>query len=192
MRSLLVVSEAIDALNRWIGRATIGCILASVLIGTGNAVMRKAFRLTSNVWSELQWYLFAAAFLLAMGYVLMVDEHVRVDVLARRLSARARAWLDLLALLLFVLPLCALMVALGGAYFWRAFASGEGSYMADGLLIWPVRLFIPLGFALLGLQSISETVKRWVYLRGVRSRATTTEADLPGFFGTPDDEGARS
>ena len=183
MRSLLVVSDAIDALNRWVGRATVWCILASVLIGTGNALMRKAFRLSSNVSSEMQWYLFAAAFLLTMGYVLMVDEHVRVDVLARRLSPRARARLDALALLLFVLPLCVLMVALGGAYFWRAFASGEGSYMADGLLIWPVRLFIPLGFALLGLQAISEAVKRWAYLRGARERAGSVEADLPEFFG---------
>lgn len=188
MRTLLALSKSIDTLNRWIGRATVWCILASLLISTANALMRKAFALTSNVWMEAQWYLYAAAFLLAMGYVLMVDEHVRVDALAQRLSARSRAWIDVLALCLFVLPLCVLLLVLGGAYFMRAWHTGEGSYMADGLIIWPVRLFIPLGFGLLGLQAVSELIKRIAYLRGQRERAATVEADLPEFFGTEADE----
>ncbi len=183
MRILLGLSRSIDTLNRRIGRASAWCILASLLISSVNALLRKAFALTSNVWMELQWYLFAAAFLLAMGYVLMVDEHVRVDALAQRLSARCRAWIDVLALCLFVLPLCVLLVGLGGAYFLRAWHTGEGSFMADGLIIWPVRLFIPLGFGLLGLQAISELIKRLAYLRGERERAGTVEADLPEFFG---------
>lgn len=135
--------------------------------------------------------LYAAAFLLAMGYVLLVDEHVRVDALAQRFSARVRAWIDLLALWLFVLPLCVLMVVLGGEYFLRAWQSGEGSYMADGLIIWPVRLFIPLGFGLLGLQAISEAIKRIAFLRGLRRRAGTEEADLPEFFGPAPNDAAQ-
>ena len=187
MRTLLAWSNSIDTLNRWVGRATVWCILASLLISTGNALMRKAFALTSNVWMEVQWYLFAAAFLLAMGYVLMVDEHVRVDALAQRLSARSRAWIDVLALCLFVLPLCVLLLGLGTAYFLRAWYTGEGSFMADGLIIWPVRLFIPLGFGLLGLQAVSEVIKRIAYLLGLRERAVSVEADLPEFFGPAGD-----
>lgn len=188
MRMLLLISRHIDALNRWIGRATAWCILASVLISTANAAMRKAFRISSNGWLEMQWYLYAAAFLLAAGYVLMVDEHVRVDALAQRFSPRLRAWLDMLVLLLFVLPLCVLMVDLGGAYFWRAYRSAESSFMADGLIIWPARLLIPLGFGLLGLQTLSELIKRIDFLRGGRLHATTQEAELPEFMGAAPDK----
>jgi TRAP-type mannitol/chloroaromatic compound transport system permease small subunit len=160
MQTLLAASRWIDSLNRWVGRATAWLILASVLISNGNAVMRKAFRLSSNAWVESQWYLYAAAFLLVAGYVLLVDEHVRVDAIAQRFSPRLRAGLDLLTMLAVVLPMCALMVVLGGQFFWRALAAGEHSFMAGGLLIWPVRLFIPLGFGLLGLQALSEAIKR--------------------------------
>jgi TRAP-type mannitol/chloroaromatic compound transport system permease small subunit len=183
MQQLLAASRWIDSLNRWVGRATAWLILGSVLIGTGNALMRKAFRLGSNAWFEAQWYLYAAAFLLVAGYVLLVDEHVRVDALARRWSPRLRAGLDLFTLLVIVLPLCGLMVVLGAQFFWTAFSRGEHSYMADGLIIWPVRLFIPLGFGLLGLQALSEAVKRLDFLRGGRERASLCEADLPPFMG---------
>ncbi|MEO8137796.1 MAG: TRAP transporter small permease subunit [Betaproteobacteria bacterium] len=189
MRMLLVICRRIDSLNRWIGRATAWCILASVLISAATALMRKAFRISSNSWVEMQWYLYAAAFLLAAGYLLLVDEHVRVDALAQRFSAWLRAWLDIVVLLLFVLPMCVLMVYLGGAYFWEAYGSGEHSFMADGLITWPVRLLIPLGFGLLGLQALSEIVKRIDFLRGGRLRATTTEADLPEFMGAAPDGG---
>ncbi|MBX3585109.1 MAG: TRAP transporter small permease subunit [Ramlibacter sp.] len=183
MEPLRLISRAIDALNRRIGRFTVWFILASVLISAGNASMRKAFGLASNAWLEGQWYLFAAAFLLASGYVLMVDEHVRVDALAQRFSPRLRAWIDVLALVLAVLPLCVLMVGLGAEYFWRAWTEGERSFNSDGLVRWPVRLCIPLGFALLGLQSLSEIIKRMEFLQGRRTRATTCEADLPEFMG---------
>lgn len=183
MQALLATSRRIDALNRWVGRATAWLILAAVLISTGNAVMRKAFRLGSNAWLESQWYLTGAAFLLCAGYVLLVDEHVRVDALAQRLPPRLRAGLDLMTLLLIVLPLCALMVVLGGRGFWQALASGEQSFMADGLALWPVRLLIPLGFVLLGLQALSEAVKRCHFLRGGRDRPSLGEADLPPFLG---------
>ena len=190
MRSWLMLSRAIDALNRRIGRATVWCILAAVLISAGNATMRKAFDMSSNAWLEVQWYLYAAAFLPAAGYVLMVDEHVRIDAVAQRFSPRLRAWLDVVALLLFVLPFCVLMVDLGGAYFWKAYVSGETSYNAGGLIRWPVYLCIPAGFVLLGLQAVSELVKRIDFLRGGRARPNLTEADLPEFMGAaPADNG---
>ena len=192
MQWLVMLSRGIDALNRWVGRTVAWCILASVLISAGNAAMRKAFDLSSNAWLEVQWYLYAAAFLLASGYVLMVDEHVRIDAVSQRFSPRLRAWIDVVALVLFVLPFCALMVDLGASYFWQAWVSGEVSSNAGGLIRWPVYLCIPLGFALLGLQSVSELIKRIDFLRGGRGRATTSEADLPEFMGASPTHGARS
>jgi TRAP-type mannitol/chloroaromatic compound transport system permease small subunit len=182
MKLLAALSRAIDALNRRIGRSLVWLILASVLISAGNAVLRKAFNLSSNAWLEAQWYLYAAVFLGASGYVLMVDEHVRIDALAQRFSPRLRAWLDVVALTVFVLPLCGLMVVMGGEFFWRAYELGETSYNAGGLIRWPVYLCIPVGFALLGLQAVSELIKRAQFLRGERERPTTTEADLPPFL----------
>jgi TRAP-type mannitol/chloroaromatic compound transport system permease small subunit len=189
MRTLRLISRSIDTLNRWIGRATVWCILLSVFISAGNAAMRKAFDLSSNAWLEVQWYLYAAAFLLAAGYVLMVDEHVRIDAVAQRFSPRLRAWIDIAVLLLFVLPLCVLMVDLGGSYFWRAWVSGERSFNAGGLIRWPVYLCIPAGFALLGLQTVSELIKRAEFLRGLRAQPSTSEADLPEFMGRAPDGG---
>lgn len=183
MQFLHSMSRAIDTLNRWIGRATVGLILASILVSAVNALMRKAFRLSSNFWLEAQWHLYGAAFLCAAGYVLLVNEHVRIDAIAHRFSPRLRAWLDLAVMLLFVLPLCVLMVWLGGIYFWHAFQSGETSFHAGGPIRWPVDLCIPLGFGLLGLQCISEVVKRAAFIRGLREHAALTEADLPEFFG---------
>ena len=113
----------------------------------------------------------------------MVDEHVRIDALAQRFPPRLRAGLDIGVMLLFVLPLCALMIDLGDSDFWRAWVSGETSYNAGGLIRWPVYLCIPLGFALPGLQAMSETIKRIDFLRGGRPRATTVESDLPEFMG---------
>ena len=109
----------------------------------------------------------------------MVDEHVRIDAVAQRFSPRLRAWIDVVSLVLVVLPFCALMLDLGGSYFWQAWTSGEVSSNAGGLVRWPVVLCIPLGFGLLGLQALSELIKRIDFLRGGRARATTSEADLP-------------
>ena len=183
MQLLHSMSRAIDTLNRWIGRATVWLILASILVSAGNALTRKAFRLSSNFWLEAQWHLYGAAFLCAAGYVLLVDEHVRIDAIAHRFSPRLRAWLDLLVMLVFIVPLCGLMVWLGGIYFWHAFQTGEASFHAGGPIRWPVDLCIPLGFGLLGLQCISESVKRAAFLAGWRDRPALTEADLPEFFG---------
>lgn len=191
MNTMRTISRAIDTLNRWIGRATVGFILLSVLISAGNAASRKAFDMSSNAWLEVQWYLYGAAFLLAAGYVLMVDEHVRIDAVAQRFSPRLRAAIDIVVLALFVLPLCALMVDLGGSYFWRAWVSGERSFNAGGLIRWPIDFCIPAGFALLGLQAVSELIKRAEFLLGLRERPSMEEADLPPFMGGAPDEGGR-
>jgi TRAP-type mannitol/chloroaromatic compound transport system permease small subunit len=192
MRLLHALSRAIDTLNRLVGRASTVLILASILVSAGNAFMRKAFALSSNFWLEAQWHLYGAAFLGAAGYVLLVDEHVRIDAVAQRFSPRLRAWLDLAVLLAVVLPLCVLMLTLGSAYFWRAFESGEASFHVGGPVRWPVDLFIPLGFTLLGLQAVSEAIKRAEFLLGRRSQPALSEADLPGFFEAPPAPGPRA
>lgn len=179
------LAAAIDAVNRRVGRAVAWLIGASVLISAGNAIVRKALDTSSNAWLEVQWYLFAAAFLGSAGYVLLVDEHVRIDALAQRFPPRVRAAIDAGALVLFVLPLCALMIVLGGELAWNAWVQGEMSYNAGGLPRWPVYACMPAGFALLALQGFSELIKRVVFLRGRRERATTSEADLPPLPGTP-------
>lgn len=185
MNALESFSRAVDALNRLIGRATVWLILASIVVSAGNALMRKLFGIASNMWLEGQWHLYAAAFLCAGGYVLLVDEHVRVDVLSQRFSPRLRAWLDLLVLLLFVVPVCMLLVGLGGWLAQRSWSIGETSWHPGGPLHWPVLACIPLGFALLGLQAMSESIKRAAFLLGRRDKPSLTEADLPEFFGDP-------
>jgi TRAP-type mannitol/chloroaromatic compound transport system permease small subunit len=166
MNALLALARTIDAVNERIGRLVLWLVLATTLVSGGNALARYALGRSSNAWLELQWYLFAAIFLLAAGYTLKHNGHVRVDVLYGRLGARTRAWIDLLGAALFLLPFCALMAWLAWPGFAESFASGERSPDAGGLLRWPVRLLIPLGFALLGLQGVAEAVKRIAFLRG--------------------------
>jgi TRAP-type mannitol/chloroaromatic compound transport system permease small subunit len=192
MRLLHALSRTIDTLNRRVGRATTVLILASILVSAGNALMRKVFGLSSNFWLEAQWHLYGAAFLGAGGYVLLVDEHVRIDVFAQRFAPRLRAALDLAVLLAVMLPLCLLMVDLGSGYFWRAFETGESSFHVGGPVRWPIDLCIPLGFLLLALQALSEAIKRTEFLLGRRSRPALTESDLPGFFEPPPAPGPRA
>lgn len=163
---LLGIARAIDAVNERIGRAVLWLVLAVTLISAANALMRYGFGMSSNAWLEIQWYLFGAIFLLAAGYTLKHNGHVRVDVLYGRWPPRARAWVDLLGAALFLLPLCVLMVWLSWHGFIESFQRGELSSDAGGLIRWPVRLLIPLGFALLGLQGVSELIKRVAFLRG--------------------------
>lgn len=163
---LLGIARAIDAVNERIGRAVLWLVLAVTLISAANALMRYGFGMSSNAWLEIQWYLFGAIFLLAAGYTLKHNGHVRVDVLYGRWPPRVRAWIDLLGAALFLLPLCVLMVWLSWHGFIESFQRGELSSDAGGLLRWPVRLLIPLGFALLGLQGVSELIKRVAFLRG--------------------------
>jgi TRAP-type mannitol/chloroaromatic compound transport system permease small subunit len=178
-------SRAVDALNRVIGRATMCLILGSIVVSAANAVMRKFFGLGSNFWLEWQWHLYGAAFLCAGGYVLLVDEHVRVDMLSQRFGPRLRAWIDFTVLLVVALPASVLMVGMGGWLAMGAWRIGETSWHPGGPLRWPVLMCIPLGFGLLGLQALSEMIKRASFLLGRRGKASLCEADLPKIFVDP-------
>ena len=187
MKALLKISAFIDALNERVGSIEIWAVLASVLISAGNAISRKAFDLSSNAWLEIQWYLFAAVFMLAAGYTYLKNEHVRIDVLSGRLSARGRAWIDILGIVFFLMTWIILMLYLGIPFFHQAFVSGEMSSNAGGLIRWPAYLLIPVGVALLGLQAISEFTKRIGFLTGhcedpsVPKAAKSAEEELADF-----------
>lgn len=167
MNLLLRLSRLIDATNTRVGRLAMWLVLASVLISAGNAVVRKAFNQSSNAWLEIQWYLFAAVFLLCAGYTLLNNDHVRIDVVSGRFSRRTQTWIDIFGLLVFLLPFVGLTIWLSIPFFVNGYVSGEMSSNAGGLVRWPVYLLIPLGFALLGLQGISELIKRVAFLQGL-------------------------
>jgi TRAP-type mannitol/chloroaromatic compound transport system permease small subunit len=167
MQGLLRVSTAIDALNRYLGRFLTWLILVAVVISAGNAIVRKAFNVSSNAFLEIQWYLFSAVFLLGAGYAFLKNAHVRIDFVAHHLSARTRNLIDAVGIVVFLLPLCWLMIDLGWPIFSNAWTSGEMSQNAGGLIRWPAYLLIPVGFALLALQGFSELIKRIGFVRGV-------------------------
>ena len=164
MKYLMLFSRAIDALNGGLGKVLMWLILLTVLISAGNAISRYAFSISSNAWLEIQWYLFGAVFLLGAGFAFLRNAHVRIDVVSSRLSARTRNWIDIVGILVFLLPLCYLMIALGWPLFERSWDTGEMSPNAGGLIRWPAYLMIPLGFALLALQALSELIKRFNFL----------------------------
>jgi len=165
MLALLRLSRLIDTLTEQVGRAARWLILLAVLISAGNAVARYAFNASSNAWLEIQWYLFAAVFLLCAGYALKHNQHVRVDVLSGRLSRRAQVWIEILGTLLFLLPVAALILWLSWPVFVDSWRSGEVSTNANGLVLWPARALVPAGFALLLLQGVAELIKRVFVLK---------------------------
>ena len=167
MKPLLALSRAIDWVNERIGHAVYWLVLAMVLISAGNATSRYVLGIASNAWLELQWYLFAAVFLLCAGYTLLHNEHIRIDVLSSRLSARSRLWIDIFGTLLFLLPVSIFIVWLSWPIFLDAYRSNEISTNAGGLTVWPGRLMLPVGFFLLVLQGFSELIKRVAFLRGL-------------------------
>lgn len=167
MQALLKFSKGVDWLNAQIGKYIIWVILASAVISGLNAVVRKIFNVSSNAFLEVQWYLFAASFLLAAGYTLLQGEHVRIDVLASRLSKRTQIWIDVIGFTLFLAPVCLIVLWFGVPFFLQGFHSGEMSGNAGGLVRWPVYLMIPLGFGLLLLQGLSELIKRIAFLMGL-------------------------
>jgi TRAP-type mannitol/chloroaromatic compound transport system permease small subunit len=167
MHTLLRLSRLIDAITERVGRGASWLILLAVLVSAGNAVARYALNVSSNAWLEIQWYLFAAVFLLAAGYALKHNQHVRVDVLSSRLSPRGRAWIEILGTLLFLLPMALVILVLSWPVFVDSWRSGEVSANADGLALWPARLLVPAGFALLVLQGLAELIKRIAFLRGM-------------------------
>jgi TRAP-type mannitol/chloroaromatic compound transport system permease small subunit len=166
MQPLLVIARAIDRLNLAVGRTVMWLVLVAVLVSAGNATSRYALRVSSNAWLELQWYLFSAIFLLCAGYTLLRNEHIRIDILSSRFSKRTRTWIDVLGTLFFLLPMAALILVLSWPVFWDSWLRNEVSSDAGGLLRWPVKLLMPLGFALLLLQGLSELIKRIGFLAG--------------------------
>ena len=167
MHALLKLSKAVDWLNGQIGKYVIWLILASTVISAVNAIVRKAFNVSSNAYLEVQWYLFAASFLIAAGYTLLNGEHVKIDVIYSRWSKRAQMWIDVIGFTFFLLPFCAAILWFGVPFFLKGFYSGEMSSNAGGLLRWPVYAMIPLGFGLLLLQGVSELIKRLAFLQGL-------------------------
>jgi TRAP-type mannitol/chloroaromatic compound transport system permease small subunit len=167
MQALLKLSRSIDSLNALVGRLVYWLVLVAVLVSAGNAVSRYALNASSNAWLEIQWYLFSAIFLFCSGYTLLHNQHVRIDVISGRFSARARAWIDVFGTLFFLLPMAIGIMWLAWPVFIDAYTRGEVSTNAGGLIIWPARLMLPVGFLLLVLQGFSELVKRIAFIRGL-------------------------
>jgi TRAP-type mannitol/chloroaromatic compound transport system permease small subunit len=163
---LLKLARAIDALNEVVGRVVLWLVLIVTLISSGNAVARYAFSIGSNAWLELQWYLFGAIFLLGAGYGLKKGAHVRIDLIAGRFSSRVQAWIDVFGTLVMLLPVSLAIVYFGWHMAWGSYAIGEMSNDPGGLIRWPAKIMVPLGFALLLLQGLSELVKRIAFLQG--------------------------
>lgn len=167
MTPLLALSRLIDRITTGIGKFAMWLILATTLISAGNALVRKIFNIGSNSLLEIQWYLFAAVFLLGAGYGFLRNSHVRIDFLSTKFSSRTRNWIDILGIVLVLVPFCSISIGLGWPFFMQAYVSGEMSQNAGGLIRWPAYLLIPTGFALLLMQALSELIKRVAFLRGV-------------------------
>ncbi|RZL94943.1 MAG: TRAP transporter small permease subunit [Variovorax sp.] len=166
MNMLLKFSRAIDWLNTQIGKYVIWLILASTVISGVNAVVRKVFNMSSNAYLEVQWYLFAASFMIAAGYTLLNQEHVKIDVVYSRWSKRTQIWIDIIGFVFFLTPICLAILWYGIPFFLQGYRSGEMSSNSGGLIRWPVYAMIPLGFTLLMLQGWSELIKRFAFLQG--------------------------
>ncbi len=167
MSSMLALSRMIDAITERIGKAMGWLILAAVLVSSINALIRFSINRSSNSWLELQWYLFGAVVLLGAAYTFKANEHIRIDILSSRLSKRTRNWIDVMGHIVFLMPLCIIIMWLGWPFFLRSFAQGEVSSSAGGLIVWPAKLLVPLGFTILFAQAISELIKRVAVMKGL-------------------------
>ena len=185
---LLSISKRIDAFSEWIGRWVAWLVLFAVLISAANASMRKAFNMSSNGFLEIQWYLFAAVFLLASGYTLLRQEHVKIDVISGRFSKRTQIWIDIIGICVFLLPFTFMITKLALPRVINAYVTGEMSSNAGGLIRWPVFALLPLGMLLLAIQAISELIKRIAFLRGLvpdptkKQGGKTAEEELAEFL----------
>ncbi len=169
MRALLSLSRLVDAVNGFVGKHVSWLILAAVLVSTYNALMRYMGEVlpanfplprASNALLELQWYLFGTVFMLAAAYTLLQNEHIRIDIVSSRLTKRTRDWIDLVCHIIMLMPFAFLMVWLAWPWFWRSYTSGEISANAGGLILWPAKLLVLVGFIMLSLQAVSEAIKR--------------------------------
>ena len=171
MRAALLFSRGIDAISAAFGYVAEWCVLAACAVAAGNAILRYALSWSSNAWLEVQWYLFAAVVLLGAAYTLRRNGHVRVDLVYGSVSHRTKLWIDLLGIIFFLLPGMLLLAWMTWPFFLDAFIREEGSPNAGGLIRWPVKILMPLGFALVSLQGLSELVKRIAALRGMTDEA---------------------
>jgi TRAP-type mannitol/chloroaromatic compound transport system permease small subunit len=167
MQFLLRLSRGMDAISDWIGRVLIWALFTTVIVSAANAIVRKVFSVGSNAWLEVQWYLFAAVFLLGAGYAFLHNAHVRIDFISGRLSARTRNIIDIVGIVAFLAPLAWILLQLSWPLFVKAWQSGEMSQNAGGLIRWPVLALLPLGMVLLLAQAASELVKRVAFLKGL-------------------------
>ena len=167
MTPLLSLSRVIDSISTFMGKSTMWLILATTLISAGNAIVRKAFDMSSNGLLEIQWYLFATVFMLGAGYGFLKNSHVRIDFISTRLTDRTRNWVDVLGIVFVLFPFCILMIKLSWPVFMGAYSNGEMSQNAGGLIRWPAYLLVPVGFSLLMMQGVSELIKRIAFLRGL-------------------------
>jgi TRAP-type mannitol/chloroaromatic compound transport system permease small subunit len=166
VNALLALSRVIDALNERVGRLVTWLVLAAVAVSSINAVVRKAFDMSSNAYLEAQWYMFSAVFLLCAAWTLLRNEHIRIDVVAGRFSRRTQTWIDVFGTLFFLLPMVLLVLYEAVPWALRAVQSGEVSPSAGGLVLWPAKILVPIGFVLLLFQGLSELIKRIAFLRG--------------------------
>ncbi len=173
---LLGFSRLVDRFNDQIGKLVRWLVLAAVLISAGNAIVRKLFNISSNGLLEIQWYLFAGVFMLGAGYAFLRNVHVRIDFISSKLSKRANTIIDSLGIVIFLIPLCLILIKLSWPFFYNAWVTGEMSSNAGGLIRWPVLGLIPLGFSILLLQAFSELIKRIAFLRGVIPEPISVEA----------------
>jgi TRAP-type mannitol/chloroaromatic compound transport system permease small subunit len=167
LRAVLPVSRAIDAFNSFIGRWVSWLIFAAVVVSAVNAVVRKAFDMSSNAWLELQWVLFSAVFLLCSPWTLISNEHIRIDIVNNLLPRKVRNWIDLVGHAFFLLPLTIIMIATSVPFFLKSWRIDEQSFSAGGLPQWPAKSLVMIGFALLFVQGLSELIKRAAVMRGL-------------------------
>ena len=167
MNGLMALSRGIDRVNTVIGRNVSWLILLAIFVSAINAIIRKAFSMSSNAWLELQWYLYGAAFLLAAAYTLLENEHIRIDILFGALSRRVQHWIELLGHIFFLMPMVLLTLWLTWPWLARSYRTGEMSMNAGGLMLWPAKALLFTGFLLLLLQGISEIIKKIAVMRGL-------------------------
>ena len=197
MSPLLQLSRLIDRLSEFIGRWVAWLVLAAVLISATNAAVRKAFGTSSNAFLEIQWYLFAGVFLLAAGYTLLRQEHVKIDVILGHFSKRTQIKVEIFGIVCFLFPFVFAMVTLVWPLVVKAFVTGEMSQNAGGLIRWPVFALVPAGFALLGLQGLSELIKRFAFLQGLiddptkKKQEKTAEEELADAIRARDERAAQ-
>jgi TRAP-type mannitol/chloroaromatic compound transport system permease small subunit len=167
VRGLLALSRAIDAVNFRIGKWVAWLVVAAVVVSAANATVRKVFDTSSNAWLELQWYLFSIVFLMCASWTLLANEHIRIDIVNGLFPKRLRDWIDVFGHLFFLIPFTLVMIVTGWPFFHASFRVNEVSTNAGGLLVWPIKLLVPVAFTFLFFQGVSELIKRIAVIRGL-------------------------